>query len=293
MAVPVAEHPSTPLELADRLGRPATADGRFHEVVERSDAPATLEAALTRTEADAERALRSANAHVKQLRKVRAAAASGNLRDLTRTLETAKMSDAEAHEATVELTDGWRFDESEYLDSDGFARELGEMAEAHDFAIIERDGRLLTYPSVIRVVAADAAVEIDRKRERRIRPSVLVQRLKAARQKPPRFKPEAFIEALRTGYDYELARRGKRAGADVPLVDVYGALTMLPGSGREYSKQEFARDVHLLDRSGVKRTKDGSTLRLPAATGTRGSRALATVTQNDELRFYYAIAFDR
>lgn len=293
MAVSVAEIPLGAIRIGRRLGRRAKVDGRTHDVVEGSEAPATLEGVLARTEADAEGALRSANVHVKQLRKVRAAAASGNLRELARALEAVTASAAEAREATAELADGWRFDERQYLDSGRFARELRDMAEAHEFGIIERDGRLLTYPSVIRVLAADAAIEIDRKRERRIRPSVLVERLKAARQKAPRFKPEAFIEALKTAYDYELARRGRQAAADVPLADVYGALTMLPGSNRDYSKQEFARDIHLLDRSGVKRTRDGSRLRLPAATGTKGSRALATVSQNDELRFYFAIAFDR
>ena len=56
---------------------------------------------------------------------------------------------------------------------------------------------------------------------------------------------------------------------------------MLPGSARDYSRQELARDLYLLDQSGVTTTKDGRVLRLPASALTRGSGVLRTVTRTN------------
>ena len=68
-------------------------------------------------------------------------------------------------------------------------------------------------------------------------------------------------------------------------------LTVLPGQSAAYSQQEFARDIYLLDESGVDRTKDGLRMTLPASSGARTSSTLATVMRNGELKIYYGIAF--
>ncbi|MGH7555638.1 MAG: hypothetical protein ACREMQ_21775 [Longimicrobiales bacterium] len=248
---------------------------------------------MARTEADAERALRSANAALSQIRKVKTSAAVGNVRDLVKALESGIARMEEARAETERIAAGWQFDDRAYLESGDFVRELQNVAQSRNLTIIEQDGRLLTYPSVIRVLAADAAVEIDRKRERRIRPSVLVDRLRAAQEKPPVLKAEAFLETLKKAHDLLLALKEKEPGAEIRLLDVYAVLTLMPGRGLEYSRQEFARDLYLLDRSDVQQTRDGWNLRFSAATGTKGSGTLATVTPDGELKVYYAIAFER
>ena len=73
---------------------------------------------------------------------------------------------------------------------------------------------------------------------------------------------------------------------------MYRVLTVLPGSAREYSKQEFARDLYLLDQSEVTTTKDGRTLHLPASALTRGSGLLTTVTRSGQEKVYAGISFD-
>jgi len=55
------------------------------------------------------------------------------------------------------------------------------------------------------------------------------------------------------------------------LVDVHRVLTLLPGAARDYTRQEFARDLYLLDQSGVIDTKDGRRMSLPASALTRSS----------------------
>jgi hypothetical protein len=66
----------------------------------------------------------------------------------------------------------------------------------------------------------------------------------------------------------------------------------MPGQAREYSKQEFARDIYLLDRSGVTRTRRGYVVSFPASTGARSATStLRIVTEGGQEKVYYGIAF--
>lgn len=68
-------------------------------------------------------------------------------------------------------------------------------------------------------------------------------------------------------------------------------LTLLPGQGREYTRQEFARDLYLLDQSGVTEVK-GRTMRLPASTLTKKTtKVLSTVTKDGRQKLYSGISF--
>ncbi len=157
--------------------------------------------------------------------------------------------------------------------------------------MFESDERLLCYPSLIKVLPGDAAVEIDRRREKRLRPSVLAGLLAAVQTRPPRFKPEPFLESLASGYDLVRSREQQRDGAVVRLVDVWGVLTLLPGQQRDYARPEFARDLYLLDSSGVTTAKSGRVLRWHASSGTRGSGTLTTVAQTGQQQLYWGISF--
>ena len=251
-----------------------------------------LEEALRRAESAAEGVVRALAAASREAKKAKSAAAVGHLKDLARAIGLAREAAATAAGAASGLEAAWTFDDRAYLESGAYTAELQAAAAAAGLTMIEQDGRLLTYPSVVKVVAGDAALEIDRQRMRRLRPSAVVAQLRAAQQKPPRFRAEQFIESLRAAYVLLIGRDGKKPGATVTLLDVYGVLTLMPGTAREYAKPEFARDVYLLDRSEVNRTRDGWRLRLPAATGTKTSSTLATVTPEGQLKVYYGIAFE-
>lgn len=197
----------------------------------------SLEAALAHAEAAAGRAL-DANADLaKALRRLRTFAQVGNLRDLRAML-------------------------------------------AAGLQLFERDERFYCYPVLVRVAPAERSVFVDRARERRIRPSVLVEHLREVQRRPPRFRPEAFLDALFRAYGHLVAKRGPdqlEAGLPVPLVDVYELMTLMPGAAREYSRQEFARDVYLLDRGGVTITRRGYVVSFPASTGARSAGAAMRV----------------
>jgi hypothetical protein len=251
----------------------------------------TLEQALVTAERRLEEATKAAAAVTRELRKARAAARVGQLRDLRRFVAAAGTAADELGAATARAREGFDFDDQSYLASGEYAKELLATAAAAGVAMFEEDERLLCYPSLVRVLPGDAAVEVDRVRDRKVRPSVLVAALAAAQQRAPRFRPGPFLDSLHEAYRLVLAREGKAPAAVVRLVDVWSVLTLLPGQSREYTRQEFARDLYLLDQSGELATRDGAGLRWAASTGTKGSGVLTTVARGGQQQRYWGIAF--
>lgn len=252
----------------------------------------TFEATFATTERAVEAALKAAAAATRELRKARAGAKNGQVRDLRKALQAAEAAATELAGQAGAARAGFDPSEQEYLASGGYTKELLATAAAAGVAMFEEDERLLCYPSLVRVLPGDAAVEVDRRREKRLRPSVLVGLLSAAQTRPPRFRPEPFLDSLRGGYELVVAHAGKKPDAVVRLVDVWAALTMLPGQGREYTKQEFARDLYLLDQSGVTSTPRSSRqLRWSASTGTKGTGVLTTVTRSGQQQRYWGVSF--
>lgn len=252
----------------------------------------TFEATFAATEKAVEVALKAAAAATRELRKARAGAKHGQVRDLRKALTAAEAAAAELAGQARAARAGFDPNEQEYLATGGYTKELLAAAAAADLAMYEEDERMLCYPSLVRVLPGDAAVEIDKKREKRLRPSVLVGLLSATQQRPPRFRPEPFLDSLREAYDHVIARAGAKPDAVVRLIDVWAVLTMLPGQSREYPKQEFARDLYLLDQTGVASTpKDPRRLRWSASTGTKGTGVLSTVTRTGQQQRYWGVSF--
>jgi len=250
-----------------------------------------LEAALASTEEQVDAALKANAAVTRELKKARTGAERGQLRDLRRALSAATTLAADAARAAEDAGTSFAFDEQEYLESGSYAKELLDAAAALDVDMVEADERLLCYPSVIKVLPGDGAVEIDRRREKRLRPSLLVGLLAATQARPPRFQPRLFLESLESGYDLVRSTKRQRDVAVVRLVDVWGVLTLLPGQSRDYTRAEFARDLYLLDSSGVATSKSGRVLRWHASSGTKGSGTLTTVAQTGQRQLYWGISF--
>lgn len=254
-------------------------------------ADASLEDELERLERDADMAVKQLMSALREAKKVKSAAANGQLREVRSTLDTSVRLVDEAASATRRLREGWTFDEQSHFASGAYTKEILGLAAEQGVQAFESEERILSYPVIVSVSPTDTTVVIDKKKERRTRPSVLVRTLQALQSKPPRFKPQAFLDALAAAYDLVVAKGG-RPGATVKLVDVYRVLTVMPGSRREYGKQEFARDLYLLDQSGMTETRDGRRLHLPASALTRGSGVLVTVTRSGQQKMYAGISFD-
>jgi hypothetical protein len=260
-----------------------------------AEQPDTLETALAATEAAADRALTAAAQLTQTVRRLRTAAQVGNLRDLRAMLAAVTQAAERASEQAASAAASWRLDDEAYLASGQFTRELLATAQAAGLQLFERDERLYCYPVLVRVAPAERSVFVDRARERRIRPSVLVGHLREVQRKPPRFRPEAFLESLFAAYGYLVQRHGPDAlndGHTEQLVRVYELMTLQPGATREYSRQEFARDIYLLDRLGVTTTRRGYVVSFPASTGARAAGgSVRVVTESGQEKVYYGIAF--
>jgi hypothetical protein len=254
-----------------------------------------LEQALVQTEADADAACKAATAALRSLKKFRAAAQLGNLRELQKTIEAAGQTIAELEQQFAKAKAGWNFDEETYLSNGSFVAEVLTAATQAGVHIYERDDRLYCYPSLIRVLPNDRAVVIDKTRERRLRPSVLVQHLQELQNKPVRFKSQAFLESLYDAYFTAVKTRDKDrrdTAPIVPLVEIYDLFTLLPGQAKEYARQEFARDLYLLDQSRVTTARNGAVISFHAARGNEAvGKVIPIVTKDGQAKTYYGISF--
>jgi len=254
----------------------------------------SIEGALARAEAELEAAGRSAGVLTRELKRARSAAVTGEVRELRRALDAAASLVRELEREVADTRTAYDVDETESLASGAYAKELLATASEAGVAMFEEDERLLCYPSIVRVLPADLALEIDRRRVRGLRPSVVVSKLARAQNAGPRFKPGPFLTSMLAAYDLVVARQGKDVGAVVRLLDVYSVLTLLPGQSRDYTKPEFTRDLYLLDQCGV--TEVGSTgrqLRWGASTGTKLAGVLTTVARSGQQQRYWGIAFEQ
>ena len=253
-----------------------------------------FEGALAQVEADADLALRASAAVTRELKRALHAAAVGNVRDLHKGLASASALAAELSTQVPAVAAGYTVDEAELMSSGAYTKELLAAAADAGVAMFEEDDRLLCYPSIVRVLPGDAALEVDRRRLRTLRPSTVVAQLARAQQAGPRFRPEPFLASLLGAYDLVIAQQGKQAGAVVRLVDVYGVLTLLPGQARDYTKPEFTRDLYLLDQSGAREVgSTGRRLRWAASSGTRQSGVLSTVAKSGQQQRYWGVAFEQ
>ena len=253
----------------------------------------TLEKSLAHTETDALETLSAAKDLLRPLRKLRAAAEKGNLAEIDRSIEAAQAALAVLQQQLNETKKGWNFDAQRYLTKGGYVEEVLAAAMKAGVKLIERDDRLSCYPALIRVSPDEKAVYINRKRERRIRPSVFVNLLKEQQDRPMSFRPEAFLAALYQAYSKTVAERfdtSLDSAPIIPLVDIHSLFTLLPGQAKEYSRQEFVRDIYLLHRKGVDTTKQGAKVSFPISRGVKG-KTLTVMDETGEERRYYGIRF--
>lgn len=258
------------------------------------DSSISLEQALFRTEAKADAAVKAANLVVISLKKFRTAAQTGNLRELLRTIENVDQAIIELSQKFTDAQRSWVFDEETYLSGRNFPSEILATAERVGVKIFEQDDRLYCYPFIIRILPNERNVLIDKIRERRLRPSILVNHLKKLQSKPVRFNYKSFLESLFFVYSKILVMRGKEIGSLVQLKEIYELLTSLPGLSRKYPRQEFSRDLFLLDQGEEKSTKDGWKVNLHPPTGRgRLSQIFSTVTREGQVKRYYGILFTK
>jgi hypothetical protein len=247
-----------------------------------------LEQALETFQGQVEASLDRVSALAKRLKKLRGAALSGDLREIGKSLGDLKdVADSVGrHSGAL----AFEFDDSNYF-PDVFLNELLEAAKAQGLTVFAQDGKLYCYPLLVRVKPAERAVQIGKKTERGVRPSALASRLRRLQAKPARFKPADFLGLLHRAYRHCASAKESPV---LTLAEIYDVLTLMPGSAKEYTRDDFARDLYLLDKSGVTRMDNGIAFRFSASTGTRnlGSTFVCIAEDGSEKR-YYGIDFSK
>jgi hypothetical protein len=255
----------------------------------------SLEQALADIEAQAGDLVKTTKQVMASFKKIKDAAKVGDLVKLRKLLEEGKSATLSLGCDFVKTQERLNFDEASYLAGKDFRQELLTTAQQMGVNLYEHDGYLFSYPVLLKILHKERAVSIDRIRENRLRPSVLVKRLKEVQNNPLRFKPQTFLEMLYTAYSIVVAGRGKHLigkGTVIPLLELYQLLTLLPWQASEYTRQEFGRDVYLLDKIGTITTKNDHRANFHASTGVRDvSRTLTVIAQGGREKTYYGISF--
>src|SRR5579885_3363932 len=261
----------------------------------------SLEQELSALENQLAAASKAAKVALAELKKAQSGAKVGQLRDLSRSLAEGRNAAKRFAEEMASADSSWKFEVEPSFAEGGYLRELLGEAQRAGLRLFERDGRLYCFPMLLTLSAKDLAVMVDRKPERRLRPRELVRILLARQRRPQRFNEQKLLDTLFDAYcrvDRRLLRDWtpdtSGPGPVVSLVRIYELLTLLPGSEREYPKEEFARDIHLLDRQPDLRTKDGRRFTLAASTGSKNvGQRLTVVDQQGVEKIYVGIRFDK
>ena len=263
-----------------------------------------LEQAFDDVERAAASTLESAAGLVKQARSLQKAAREGNIARLKRARADLDSSLSGLRQTVANAVGSWVFpdeeQEAQYLE-ERYSGELRSAAAGKGLEIHERDGRLISHPSIVRLLPRDRAVRIDGRKVSTIRPSYLADLLLKNQSKSSRHRSDAFLESLYAVYaDIVHGESAGRLMADdwqrvVPLARIYKLLTSLPGAGRDYDRTDFARDLYRLQDGGPTRTRKGATVSFPASSGTRqAKRDLFTFVGPDgQDVVYYGIRFTK
>jgi hypothetical protein len=247
-----------------------------------------LEQSLEAFQTQVETSLGSVASLLKRLKKLRGAAQSGDLREIGKSLAEAKQSAPLMSAQTESLA--FEFDDTDYF-PDTFLKELEAAATARGMTVFSRDAKLYCYPLLVRVKAAERAVQIGKKAERGIRPSALAAKLQQLQSKPTRFKPSEFLALLHRAY---LHSTHAKETSVLTLAEIYDVLTLMPGTAKDYTKDDFAADLYLLDSSGVTALPNGTAFRFSASTGTRNaSSTFVCIARDGSEKRYYGISFGK
>ncbi len=153
-----------------------------------------IEQAFQEVEGAANSASKASNDLSKLANQMKKAAMDGNINGIRRASE--RMNDllSSVRQEVGNAIAGWSYPEEEeerYL-KDHYADELTKAANVSGLTIHERDGQLISHPSIIRVLPGERSVRIDRKKVSAIRPSRLVEMLVENQKKSPGLAQKDF-----------------------------------------------------------------------------------------------------
>ena len=173
---------------------------------------------------------------------------------------------------------------------------MKQEAQAQGLKLVERDGRLYCFPTVLRIEPRELTIRVGSNRERRLRPKEIVVQLARTQQRKQRFNASKFLDALYQAYqriqgvNWQKVENGP--GPTVSLTQIHDLLTLLPGS--DYPVEEFGRDLLLLARQPDLRTRDGCSFDFPGSTLSKERlKRISVYDEQGQEVVYIALRFSR
>ena len=252
------------------------------------------EQAFDEAERAADATLEAAQALVSEAKKLQKAARVGNIAAIRRSQGALDAALASLGQTVAEAADAWPFaedDEERHLEGN-YAGELRRAAEGCGLEIHERDGQLISHPSIVRILPGARAVRVDRKKVSTIRPSHLAGLLLDNQKKRSSYNSAGFLESLYKVYSELVREQASRdevpgQGPLVKLARIYDLFVVRPGSRREYDKTDFARDLYVLQEHGPRQTRSGARVSFH----TTRSPSFLFVGPDGQVVGYYGIRF--
>ena len=256
----------------------------------------SFELAFSETERAADSTLTSVADVAKLARLLQKAAKIGNITAIKRNQRNLEAALEVLTQTATNAVQSWPFEageEEQYL-WNGYAAELRGAASELGLKIHERDGRMVSHPSIVRILPREWAVRIDKKKVSTIRPSHLAGILLQNQKKPSRFPAARFLEAVYRVYcdlaKVESSGRLMEGGPEpvVPLDRIYKMFTSLPGTSGDYTTMDFARHLYQLETSDLRETKSGAIVSFPASTATRSGKGVFSFVgpEGQEIQYY-------
>jgi hypothetical protein len=149
-------------------------------------------------------------------------------------------------------------------------------------------GSILSYPNQISFGEA-GSIRLGRRALSTARPSAVAAILKRERDRVSSVSSD-FLRAVARAY-FLITK--PHLGVSVSISEIYALLTLLPGSGKEYTEADFARDIGILKESGDHLTDDGHRISFPASTSARLNQGHPIVTSDGRADTLASIRFDR
>ena len=251
-----------------------------------------FEQGFAETQRAAQAVERAAKDILRVAKQMEKAAQEGDIKKLRKAAAGVGTAIEIAGQVGLNARSAWPFSEDQeqlYLELK-YAPEFLASAKTAGLTVHERDERLIAFPSILRILPSERAVKVDRKKVYGLRPSHLTDTLLKNQKRGPRTKSQPFLEDLYRAY--KLLTRD-RVGTATKLMDVYQAFTLQSGSAAEYGKAEFARDLFMLDASGISRTRSGANVSLTGAPSAKGAERdrISFVAPDGELKTYYGLQF--
>lgn len=259
-----------------------------------------LEQGCADVEAAAEVARRSASGVVAVARALKKAAEQGNVAAIKRCQRRLEEALGAAQGDVMKACGVWGHSDADEqaMFGAGYVERLKAEAETVGLQIFERDEVLFCYPSIVRVLAGERALRVDRRKVSTARPSFLARLLLANQKRSSGFSSQRFLESLYAVYA-DIVSAGSSDGGEsgrvVRLARLYGLMTSLPGSARDYDRSDFARDIYMLDSDGPTVTRKGFAVSFPSSTGARvrSSDLFSFVGPTGDAVDYYGIRFSK